>query len=193
VGTSRTVAQFTGKIDKIAKELSRSDREILEGAGKLAKTTILVDVRRVVPDLRMSMGGRNGKVNVRSDFDIRESRPQVTVKAVGPLHLVENDTSRHLIIPRGLGTRRTAAAALDRLSGPGSGRGMFRASRRTTIRGGKEAKQALKIPGVGPRGYATHPGTKGQHPYAKGRDRAAPKVAGYIGHSTVRVVYEVLS
>lgn len=37
-------------------------------------------------------------------------------------------------------------------------------------------KRALKIPGVGFRASARHPGTKGKHPFAKGVQDAMPKV-----------------
>lgn len=156
MGTSRTVAEFTHKIEAAGKALEKADRDIINDAALLAKNTILGEIKGVVPDLRMS-GVRNAKVNVR--YDIKgQSNPTALIKATGPLHLVENDTSAHRI--------------------PKAGR------RRRKVK-------TLRLPSGEFRRSVTHPGTKGQQPFAKGRAKAERKVVTLMGNRSVRVVREV--
>jgi hypothetical protein len=70
------------------------------------------------------------------------------LKATGPWQLIEENTSPHIIRPK----RRSKSK-------------------------GRGAKGAIGIPGIGPRAYAHHPGTKGKHPWAKGVEKAEPLVA----------------
>jgi hypothetical protein len=58
--------------------------------------------------------------------------PSALVRFTGPFHLVNNPTKAHQIVPGGRGGRR------------------------------RSRKRALNIPGIGPRAYATHPGTPGK-------------------------------
>lgn len=40
----------------------------------------------------------------------------------------------------------------------------------------KRKRRAIVIPGVGPRAYAKHPGTRGKHPWRSGVNKAIPRV-----------------
>ena len=157
MGTSRTVAEFTGKIAAAGKAIEKSGPEIITDAALEAKKITLGEIRDVVPDLRMS-GVRNARVNVR--YDVKGTvNPTALIKATGPLHLVEHDTSAHRI-PKAGGRRRRKVKTLRLPSG------LYRRS-------------------------VTHPGTKGQRPFAKGRDKAERKVVALMGNRTTRVVREV--
>jgi hypothetical protein len=62
--------------------------------------------------------------------------------------------------------------------------------REPKVRGARARKRVVVIPGVGPRAWANHPGTKGKHPWAKGVVAAIPVAerAGAIalGHTIVK-------
>ena len=57
---------------------------------------------------------------------------------------------------------------------------------------GRRARQRYAvIPGVGVRAYANHPGTKGQHPWEKGVDDAAPAVRKLLGTRSALVLRRI--
>jgi len=56
----------------------------------------------------------------------------------------------------------------------------------------KGARRRLAvIPGVGPRAWAMHPGTKGQHPWAKGVKAAEPEVAALLEKRTTLAIRRI--
>lgn len=116
-------------------------------------TIVRTEIRSATGDMRMSGVGKKG-ARVGAEYKVLADtrNPTATVRAKGPLHLVERDTHAHTIWPKG----RTFAAT----------------RRGGTRRRGKT--KALKI-GDGFAAYADHPGTKGKHPFEKGVRRAAPE------------------
>lgn len=111
MGTSRSTAEFVGKINRAGDAFRKAERDALNEAAFAGKKIIEGSIRSVVPDLRMSMGGRNAKVGVR--YDIKGTRnPSALMRATGPLHLVENDTSPR-VIPKA--RRRRGARKMLRL------------------------------------------------------------------------------
>ena len=110
MGTSRNPAEFVGKIERAAVALRKAERDTLNEAAFAGKQIIEGSIRGVVPDMRMSMGGRNAKVGVR--YDIKGSiNPTALMRATGPLHLVENNTSPR-VIPKARRGRRGARKTL---------------------------------------------------------------------------------
>ncbi len=103
MGTSNSVAEFVGKIDKAGKALANARRDTVNDAALAGKRIIEGSIRGVVPDMRLS-GMRNAKVGVR--YDIKGTQnPTALMRATGPLHIVENSTGAHTI-PRSGGRRR---------------------------------------------------------------------------------------
>ena len=110
MGTSRSAAEFVGKINRAGDAFRKAERDALSEAAFAGKKIIEGSIRSVVPDMRMSMGGRNAKVGVR--YDIKgTSKPTALMRATGPLHLVENDTSPR-VIPKERKRRRGARKTL---------------------------------------------------------------------------------
>lgn len=109
-------------------------------------------------DGRLSGVGKKGaKVGASYKMYVK-GEPYAVVRAKGPLHLIERDTSPHTIYPKG----RTFEYAT-------------KGKRAGNVRRRGKGK-ALKI-GENFRAYAEHPGTRGQHPFERGRDSAEPYVA----------------
>lgn len=123
-------------------------------------------------------GAKNAKLGVNYQM-ARTGAAQAVVRALGPWQLVNNPTSRHLILARALGTRNTAKAVTSQLGARaafgGSGRRMFQGSQREFVGSkkaisegrGTTAKRALLTP-RGLRAYAFHPGTSGKRTWQRG-------------------------
>lgn len=97
-------------MQKVEKELRAAQRVAVNKASLELKNATLHEMRRVVPDLRMSGVGRGGaRVGVR--YDIKgTNNPTSIIRATGPLHLLENPTKAHDIAPRRRRGRKRAVA-----------------------------------------------------------------------------------
>lgn len=110
------------------------------------------------------VGPKGAKVGVRFDMARGSFDPEALLKATGPMQLIESDTSGHVIRSRhatGYKRRGFVGPTLP---------GQFRV--KNTF--GPKLSPVLNIPGIGYRRSARHPGTRGKHPWQKGKDRARP-------------------
>lgn len=172
MGTSTSSEEFVAKLLRTANHLNKLDRtpELLKAAQAATKVEKGFMAGAVGADLRM------GKMKLGVRYD-KVSNGYI-VKATGPAHLIERDTSSHWIASRrkrGGRTRKGNAgflggmqliAALTGGAGPiggGLGRG----------------RTGIKMPPSesGWSMYAKHPGTKGKHPFERGQDAAIPVAA----------------
>jgi hypothetical protein len=92
VGTSSTVGEFVGKMNKASATLTQQDKALLAAVIETKKIIKASFARAIGGDMRM---GRK-RINVRDD---KISRGYI-VKATGPAHLIERDTADHDIRPR---------------------------------------------------------------------------------------------
>lgn len=125
------------------------------GAKKVHESSI----RAIVGDMHMSGVGKSGsRVGVRYDMRTSAGGASAVIKATGPLHLIERNTAGRVIRSRHGGRGRPRRGFI----GP------------VGTSGGQRA--VLNIPGIGYRRSARHPGTRGQHPWEKGRKRSEPVI-----------------
>ena len=115
-------------------------------------------------DSALSNVGRQGGAKVGARFDVKGTQnPSALIRATGPLHLLDNPTKPHTIVPRGLKKGRSRASRGDfynALFGGGSGFG---------------SAKPLRTP-YGPRYRVQHPGTRGKRTFWRGIDAARPLV-----------------
>lgn len=143
MGTSTSVAQFTGKLDKLATEMANVQAP-LEATAFRGKQIFLAAAASAGV-LGAKPAGKRKLIGARYDTKNRKSNTlgegQVVITYTGPAHLVNNPTRAHVILPRrrpGVRTRRKQAA------------------RALTINGDLRAR-------------ANHPGTRGKHFYEKAK------------------------
>ena len=123
------------------------------------------------------VGAKGASVGVR--FDERAGfEPEAWLKATGPLHFVENDMSGHVIRSKHLTGAKRRGFVGPTLPGQFKVKNTF----------GPTQRPVLKIPGVGYRRSARHPGTKGKHPWRVGKDRARPVETRIMRTSTFEIV-----
>lgn len=170
MGTSKNGAQLVGKIDQFATMVPKANRKATLEAADLVKRATLGKMRVASGgDLKLSGVGKKGaKIGVRYDIQ-GEISANAVVRATGPVQLVENRTHAHVIGPKGVkGGKRLKKGTRNRT-------GMSQRQRAidegTAIYG---KSQVLAFNGI-VRRYAYHPGTAGQHPWAKGVKEATPK------------------
>lgn len=114
-------------------------------------------------DSVLSNVGRGGaKVGAR--FDVKGTQnPSALIRATGPLHLLDNPTSPHVIVPRSLRKGRSRSSRGDfynALFGGGSGFG---------------SAKPLRTP-YGPRMRVQHPGTRGKRTFWRAIDNVRPLI-----------------
>ena len=151
MGTSRSVAELSGKFARFGVTLSDS-RAALGEVGDAGKDIFHDALRKKGVD-----GTTKVSRAVKVRYDLRPGR--VTVRYTGPAHLLDRPTSRRVITPRGMrGSRRSrqarAANAGTVAAFGGNLAGAFGSFTN------KSGARALVINGQ-PRAYAFHPGTKG--------------------------------
>ncbi len=120
--------------------------------------------------------GRKGgaKLGVRFKLEGGTGNPSALLAATGPVQLVENNTSGHVI-------RSAYASGAGRKGFIGPTAGQFGG-------GGRGGKAVLRIPGVGFRRSARHPGTKGKKPWANGRKAAEPVIRKSMSQQTFNII-----
>lgn len=163
MGTTNSPLVFVSKIRKVATEMEKVPRAGANAAALLIKESVLAEVGAIAPNFTLSgLRGTSKKVGVRYVDGVNVAgHATVLLFATGPLHLLERDTKAHDIYPRnGSVTVLGQTGTLD--------------SRRRGKRGGK---RALAGKSFGPFAHARSPGTKGQHPFEHGVDRARPLTA----------------
>lgn len=176
MGTSRDPAEFVRKINNLGTATERARTAAVAKGAQTTKVTMLgtAAVKGVAPGGQIA--GRKWGVS----YNLREGRQaSALVRFTGAFHLVNNDTQPHLIRPhvfagtrgsvagrRGRGRRATKGAALLQLFGIDARDG-----------------GALKIPGIGFRSDAEHPGTKGKHIFEASRLIAGEKVPRVMADS----------
>lgn len=155
----RAFDKLTGSVAQTVPELRTAQGRGVQKAALEAKTIINTEIRKVTGDMRLSGVGKRG-ARVGARYDIKGStNPTALIRALGPIQLIERDTKPHLIVPRAsFVTRGGVRVRQGRRSAAGR-----------RLRGGRTA---LLI-GGNLRASAEHPGTKGQHPFQRGAQRAA--------------------
>lgn len=138
-------------------------RQGVTKAALVATTAARASITAGTGDSTMSNVGRGGaKVGAR--YDVKGTQnPSALIRATGPLHLLDNPTRPHVIVPRGLKKGRSRASKGDfynALFGGGSGFG---------------SAKPLRTP-YGPRYRVQHPGTRGKRTFWRGIDAARPLV-----------------
>lgn len=150
MGTSKSAAEFAGKIHGLATATQQASREVVDNAALAGKEIILATAKsRGVSKDSMIAGGKWGvKYNTKGKYN-----PTSLLQVYGSFHLVENDTKPHMIYRRGQRAR---------------GRGSRRINRQAIFNevfGGVGAYTggALQFNGSVYRKVVNHPGTKGKH------------------------------
>lgn len=162
MGTSKSAAEFSGKLVKMATITQSRQKAVVGQAALTVKEIILAEaaVKGVSPSSKIA----GGSWGVR--YDIRGfNNPTALVRINGPFHLVDRATKPHRInrkvkTARGRGARRiNRQQALNEAFG---GTGAYK--------GG-----ALKLPDGGYRNVVQHPGTAGKGIFAasKAKSRVA--------------------
>ena len=162
--------------------LDRAQKDAPRRAAVKAELIHQSELERVVPSGRLRNVGKNGaKLSVR--YDIKGTRnPTALITALGPWQFIESDTKAHPITSRYAGGSRAAR-----------GRRVIGASISSVLGGGNVstglgggAKAVLNM-GGDYRRFVRHPGTKGKHPFRKGRNKAYPVIVKEL-HSTFTAV-----
>lgn len=97
MGTSTSAGQLAAKFGRAAEALRDADREGVREAGLVAKG-IFIDS---LPSRRMSGVGRSGARLGARFTQPRGNPPYTVVSYTGPVHMLNNRVSRHLIGPKG--------------------------------------------------------------------------------------------
>jgi hypothetical protein len=143
----RDLLDLAASAKRTADALPQAQARGVQKAALHTTRLIRAEIRSVTGDMRLSGVGKRG-ARVGAKFDIvGATNPTALITATGPIQLIERDVRAHNIRPRG----RTKTA-----------RGRTR-----------KGKKALTI-GGGLYSSAAHPGTRGQHPFEHGVNKAAP-------------------
>jgi len=137
-----SLADVTRMAATLPDALQRAQIAGVTKSALLVTTAIRGEIRAATGDNRLSgVGARGARVGAK--YDVKgQVNPSAIISAKGPLHLIERDTSPHLIIPRG---RRVG-------------------KRGRRLKGG----QVLHMANGGYAASALHPGTRGKHPFERG-------------------------
>jgi hypothetical protein len=185
-----TPEQFVAQTMRAAAELSQMDRPPSKPLKAAATTAVKIEKASMAAAIGGDM--RMGSMRVGIRYDVVADG--YMVKATGPAHLIERDTSPHFIYPkrkRGGQTRSRsrsilgAASLISALTGQSVAGGSALARGRTGIR----------QPGTdtGWRMYAKHPGTSGKHPFERGMKAAATPAARAYQAEAVRELGKVFT
>lgn len=162
------------------REIERAQAAALKAAGDKARL-----VMRSAPGAPRRVAKRPVDVSVRT-VDSRTVSVRWNPLAV----LVDQPTQPHFIARRG-GRGRGSLGSLRRQNlTTGRGRKSVRAGQllMANLTGaGAEGltRGAIGIPGIGPRAYARHPGTKGKHFVGKGKRAAVPAASQVYASKSV--------
>lgn len=178
MGTSRSPAEFVGKIHKVGQATDRHRKQAVTEAAFAAKKMMLATAAAN----GVSPGGKIARRPWGVSYSVRGGElPTAIVKFTGPFHLVNNDTLPHYIAAGGLGGSRTGrserafAASVTRFQG-GSARGAFAGQRKS------RGKRSLKF-GISNYAYVFHPGTKGKRIFQTVKPLVIHAVPEVMAHS----------
>lgn len=156
---------------KVADNMQRGHQGALLKAAQAGRVQMVH-----APGVAARVGGKSIDVKVKH---LDQNTVSVKWGPAGWVRILNDRTQPHFIARRGRGLGGLRNQNLE------GGTGAKRRSRRAgklllgTLAGtgvGGQVKGAIGIPGVGPRAYAKHPGTKGKHFVEKGKQSARPIV-----------------
>jgi hypothetical protein len=174
---AQSAAELARKFQRSAAQTGPTVRETVTKSAYRTKVIYLAGARTagLVPGRRMMGVGRRGAAwGVK--YDIFETSPgdaSTVIKFYGPVHLVNNDTTPHLIEGRGARSarREQARQVISALTGT-----RVRRARRSS------GPQVLSMP-WGVRAYAKHPGTRGKNFFRPADDFARSEVKRIVAAS----------
>lgn len=204
MGTSRSVAEMSAKMDRAARGIDRASREAIETAAKETKrVTVELMAKATGGDLALSGTTRTtgpkrstrstpatkGKIGVNYKVERRPAGDQALVRATGPAQLVENDVKRHVVVSR-------YAKASERVNYIG---------RKGNVLAGRSSRQARNVAvmaGIGTTGdrravlrwggtnYArwTTASSKGRHPWRNGIAQMRPRIPGIVATANRKAI-----
>lgn len=155
-----TPFQFAAKMSRTADAMQAMPTTILRQSAMIMKLAVQSRLKVAAPSGRLNVGKNGKKVGVRYDL----VSDGAMVRMTGPAHLLEWDTKAHRIPREHVGRSRKDGTR-------------------------RRNSKVVNIPGVGPRAWANHPGTKGKHPWRDGVAVGIPlveKVAGNVMSDTIR-------
>ncbi|HKY13366.1 MAG TPA: hypothetical protein VJM33_00475 [Microthrixaceae bacterium] len=157
MGTSKTPAELSGKLAKMAQGLGRLPVEVEAQHARTAEQVVGAAVNAMSRDGRLSGVGRRGApVGVKA---VPTGRGSVLVVPKGPVWLVENDTAAHII---GAGRGREMAGR-GRTEVTGTGRFYKLDAESTPLNFSGNPDDWITGP-------VPHPGTTGKGQWAAARD-----------------------
>jgi hypothetical protein len=166
LGVSSSPEALVAKLSACASAYADLDRTLVREAAALQRGAVLA----VAPARLRGVGKNGAKLSVSTSYG-GSAEPQALVFARGPWQLIERDTSAHQI------PRQRRSATFEGVFG------------HAVVPGGA-------VGGVHGRGgvrtRVQHPGTKGQHPWAKGTDAARPAISRLFqtrGEAVLRAVF----
>lgn len=148
MGVSNSPAELARKFAVLGSELADNKAALTE-TGMVGKEIFMFALRA-----KGVRGTTPISKHVKARFDVEGN--EVTVRYTGSAHLLNNPTSLHAITPKGVRGSRASR-----------GRSAIQAKFSRQDFGGfgplssKRGSNAIVVPGVGPRAYAIHPGTRG--------------------------------
>lgn len=188
MGTSSSVDEFVAKQMRAAAELAKMDnannRPLMQAAREAKRIHTAFMARAIGGDLRM------GKRRIGIKYDAVSAG--VLIKATGPAHLIERDTSAHWIAPKSKRGGRTRKGNANRLGGMAFVDALTGGGGRIGAGLGR-GRTGIKMPpnDTGFSMYARHPGTTGKHPFERGQraviQATGPKLAKAITAELARV------
>lgn len=208
MGTSTSVAEFTLKLKRLPDALTGPQQLKVAKLGRdVTIHTLDQELRRIAPTRRLrGVGLRGAPVSVRSQqVNVGgDKRSEFVISAKGEWQFIENNTTAHFVVAKLIGKsrrRRNAAAqnAADFRTGSGGDiargwLGAIQAREYTNRKGVAKTRRGAKALVIGGalRAYARHPGTHGQHPWRKGRQRAEKLAPKTMAAATVAEITKAL-
>lgn len=145
------------------------------------------ELERVAPSQRLRHVGKPPGAKLSVSYDIKGTRnPTALITAKGPWQLVESDNKAHPITSkfgggsRGSRGKRVIGASVGAALG-GTGSAGLGGGRRAVLNIGGSFRRSVP-----------HPGTKGRHPFRKGRDKVYPVIVKELGSTVTTAVRQAL-
>lgn len=156
MGISTSWAQLDAKLEALARDVADMPKGQVGRSALATKKSVQV----FMPERLRGVGKKGARLDVRYVESGSGAGAQARVFVTGPAQLIENDTKAHPI-PRFTGSRASKKTGLTKLYGPAFGQ--------------DKNQKSVAFAGI-VRRRVWHPGTKGQHPWAKGVEAALPLI-----------------